>query len=130
MIRSIDAGNAMKKRIVFLDDDVNFLNGIKRVLMGRYDWDIVTFSDVDSMFRQLENNGADVVISDYRMPGTNGLAILGRIKDEYPSVRRILLSGQATNEVYNEASIIAERYLEKPCEADMIIQVIRELTGE
>ncbi len=120
----------MKKRIVFLDDDVNFLNGIKRVLMGRCEWDIMTFSEVDGMFRQLENGGADVVISDYRMPGTNGLSILGRIKDEYPSVRRILLSGQATNEVYNEASVIAERYLEKPCEADVIIQVIRELAGE
>jgi len=119
----------MKKKVVFLDDDTNFLNGIKRVLKGTNDWDVATFSDPDMLFRELSAGGVNVIVSDYRMPGTNGLVILERVKNEYPSVRRILLSGQATNEVYNEASVIAERYLEKPCDADMILKVINELTG-
>ena len=129
MMRSSETERVMKMKVVFLDDDINFLNGIKRVLKRTPDWDVATFTDVELLFGELAGGGVNVVISDYRMPGINGLAVLERVRSEYPSVHRVLLSGQATNEVYNEASIIAERYLEKPCDADMILNVINELAG-
>jgi DNA-binding NtrC family response regulator len=120
----------MKKTIVFLDDDLNFLNGIKRVLRGMGEWDIITCVEADKVFQELARGNVDVVVSDYRMPEIDGLTVLGRIKTEYPSVHRVLLSGQVSDAVYNESLAVAERYLEKPCDAEMIYKVINELMGE
>jgi len=119
----------MKKRIVFLDDDIKFLNGIKRVFRDMGEWDIITCLKAEKVFQELAEGHVDVVVSDYRMPEVDGLTVLGRIKTEYPSVHRVLLSGQVSDAVYNESLAVAERYLEKPCDAEMIYNVINELMG-
>jgi DNA-binding NtrC family response regulator len=69
----------------------------------------------------------DVVILDVKMPGMDGLETLARIKEEYPLIEVIMLTGHATVESAIEGMKRgAFDYLMKPCEVDLLMEKLRE----
>lgn len=70
-----------KERILFVDDDRNFLDGVRRSLQGqRHIWEMVFVDGVDKAMEELGRGGVDVVLSDVMMPGKDGFALLRAIR--------------------------------------------------
>ena len=71
----------------------------------------------------------DVVVSDQRMPYMNGTKLLSQVKQAYPNVGRIMLSGQSDYddlcEAINEASIY--RFLHKPWDEEQLVSAVKEV---
>jgi DNA-binding NtrC family response regulator len=69
-----------------------------------------------------------VVISDHLMPGGNGMSFLVRAREEFPKMKRILVTGYMKPEMLirsvNEAALY--RYLLKPVTLGELIKVVRE----
>jgi HD-like signal output (HDOD) protein len=59
----------------------------------------------------------DVIVSDMRMPGIDGVAVLQFAKDRHPHAVRIVLSGHAEREAVVKALRVAHQFLSKPCTA-------------
>ncbi len=110
-----------KKRILFVDDEVNLLNGLKRVLRPMHrEWDMVF---VDSAWKALDlfdKQSFHVVVSDIRMPGMNGLQLLTKVMKLYPKTVRVALSGEADGDVLMEAAKLSHQYIGKPCDIDAL----------
>lgn len=82
-------------RILCVDDERNVLRALERIFMD-FDYEILTASSGQEGLELL--NAApevQVVISDYRMPGMNGVEFLSEVFKAYPQTIRIVLSGYA-----------------------------------
>lgn len=111
----------MKRRILFVDDEPNILEGLKRLLRPmRHEWDMSFAPGGHEALAFLAHTPADVVVSDVRMPLMNGIQLLTAVKQRYPQTVRILLSGQSDEAMTLRAIGPAHQYLAKPCEAEVL----------
>ena len=113
-------------RVIFVDDEPQILKGIVRMLDGaEVDWEIDTANSGDEALQLLEEQVADVIVSDMRMPGMDGAQLLSEVSRLYPSTVRIILSGQADKEAAYRSVSAMHQYLSKPCEASRLQEAIR-----
>jgi DNA-binding NtrC family response regulator len=102
--------------ILIVDDERNVLAGLARTLW-RSGYKLLTADSPRAAFELLRQQAVDVVISDYLMPGMNGLEFLKLVRDRHQDTVRIMLTGHADLEVavkaINEGEIY--RFLAKPC---------------
>jgi DNA-binding NtrC family response regulator len=114
-------------RILLLDDEPNILRALKRCLRNP-DWEIETFEDPEQACKAAQTRIYDLFISDYKMPGTNGIEFLHQTKEWQPTAQRILLTGQAdlnsAVKAVNEAEIF--RLLFKPWNDVELIDSIKK----
>ncbi len=113
------------KRIVFVDDEGNVLNGLKRLLRPlRHEWEMSFCQSGDEALRTLADGPFDVIVSDMRMPGMDGAALLAAVMQRYPHVVRIVLSGQSSQESTVRSIGVAHQYLAKPCDSETLKQTV------
>jgi FixJ family two-component response regulator len=115
----------MSERVLFVDDEQNVLDGIRRQLRNRLD--IETANGAAAGLALIESAGPfAVVVSDMRMPEMNGARFLARVNEIAPQTVRMVLSGQAdldsTVAAVNDGHIF--RFLLKPCDTEQLIQSI------
>ncbi len=113
-------------KILFVDDEANLLDGLRRMLRKKKDeWDM-TFAESGKEALELINKERyDIIVSDYKMPEMDGLELLARVKDIAPETKRIILSGQSETEIFNKAKEVAHTYIPKPCDSEELISAIR-----
>lgn len=85
---------ASRPVIALIDDEPEILNALKRLLRHR-DWLTLTCNDARTAHEELRHHHLDLIISDYRMPGMDGVTLLNGFKQSHPDALRIVLSGQA-----------------------------------
>jgi YesN/AraC family two-component response regulator len=112
-------------KILFVDDEVNLLDGLNRMLRKKKDdWDMTFIKSGKEALALMESNRYDIIVTDYKMPEMDGLKLLSQIKDSFAGTKRIILSGQSELEIVNKSREIAHAYLSKPCGPDELISVI------
>jgi serine phosphatase RsbU (regulator of sigma subunit) len=115
----------MQDKVLFVDDDPRVLSGLRRQL-GRK----VPLETADSSHAGLEAirtlGPCSVVVSDYRMPGMDGVEFLARVRQTAPETVRILLTGSAdlhaAIQAVNQGNIF--RFLTKPCAPEELMQAL------
>lgn len=111
----------MKKRILFVDDERNVLEGLRRMLRGmRQEWEMAFVESGLEALEILYHTPFDVVVTDMRMPGMDGCQLLTRVQDLYPNLVRIILSGYSDQDMVLKSVRVAHQYLAKPCEPETI----------
>ncbi len=105
----------VSKKIMIVDDDLDFQNAIKRNFRKHFDM-LFASSAMDAMNILREEGPVAVIISDFKMPEVDGVQLLEMVKDEYPDTVRILFTGFVDVEVamnaVNKGNIF--RLLSKP----------------
>ena len=115
----------MKQTILFVDDDVNILNGLQRMLHGQRDRWTLTFADSGQKALELiKTHEFDVVVSDMRMPDLDGAALLSEVECRCPSTLRVILSGYSEETSIFRTVGPAHQYLAKPCDPQIIIALM------
>ncbi len=110
-----------KKRILFVDDEPNVLQGLRRMLRPlRKEWDMSFVGSGEEALEAMAQQPCDVIVSDIRMPGMSGVELLEKVRDEYPDTARIALSGQADKETIFSSVGPVHQFLSKPCDAEML----------
>lgn len=108
-------------RVLFVDDEINVLNGLRRAMHSmRGEWDMRFASGAEEALSLLAAAPADVVVSDMRMPGFDGAALLAQIKRRHPDTIRFILSGHAEPAAVLKAATTAHQYLAKPCDVTVL----------
>ncbi len=86
-----------KKPVVLLvDDEPRVLSALRRGLR-REGLAIVTADRARGALERLACDTIDLVISDYKMPGMNGIELLQTVRSKWPGTARILLSGWSSD---------------------------------
>jgi len=117
----------MRPQILCVDDEPLVLTGLKRSI-GR-DYEVATATSGVEGLSVLRSGGPfAVVVSDMRMPEMTGAQFLTQVRDEFPDVVRVLLTGQADLEdaisAVNDGQIY--RFLSKPCSPDVIRATLQD----
>lgn len=118
------------KRILFVDDNAHLLDGLRsRLRRQRHRWEMVFALGGDVALAEIRRRPFDVVVCDMRMPGIDGGALLRHIREERPETVRIVLSGHTELEAAFRALPVAHQYLSKPCDAEVLENVIERSCG-
>ena len=113
------------KRILFVDDETEILEGLRNLLRRyRKEWDMVFVDGAEPALAEIAKAPFDIVISDMRMPGMDGADLLGEVRSITPRTIRIILSGFADTEASMRALSVAHQFISKPCTAEAVQQVI------
>jgi putative nucleotidyltransferase with HDIG domain len=116
----------MKRAILFVDDEVNIIQGLKRSLRGiSQEYDLYFSNGGQEALEILAQNPIDVVVTDMRMPGMDGGELLEIVSEKYPHVIRFILSGQTDHEMALRSSRVAHQFISKPCETIRLIEIIK-----
>jgi EAL domain-containing protein (putative c-di-GMP-specific phosphodiesterase class I)/CheY-like chemotaxis protein/GGDEF domain-containing protein len=78
--------------LLLVDDEPNVISSLRRLLRST-DMQLLAATDVHEAFNLLATHPVGVVVCDQRMPEMTGTEFLRRVKDLYPAVVRIVLSG-------------------------------------
>lgn len=116
----------MKRSILFVDDDILLIDGLRRSLrpMAR-EWDLHFADSGQRALEILSQNAVDLLVTDIRMPGMDGVQLLEIVSERFPQVLRFVLSGQTDQEMTIKTTRVAHQFIAKPCDYPMLIQIIR-----
>src|SRR5579864_5814910 len=113
------------KRILFVDDDPQVFEGLQKMLAPeREQWEASFAPDADTALLLLAAAPYDVVVSDLRMPKVDGPTLLKTVRERWPGVVRIILSGKTEMEESLRAVPVAQQCLLKPCDPQMLRKAI------
>jgi DNA-binding NtrC family response regulator len=112
----------MTQRILAVDDEPNMLRLLERIITERTPYEITTTSNSLEVPQLLERGTFDLVITDLRMPGADGLDILRTIQEQQRQEVVILITAFGTLESATEAlSRGVFDYITKPFKKDQIL---------
>lgn len=125
----------MTPRVLLVDDEASLLDGLRRILRGRFEVD-TALSGPEGLAAQeaalAEGRPYEVIVSDMRMPEMNGAAFLAGVRQRDPDTVRLILSGQAdlasTVDAVNDAGLF--RFLTKPCESADLIRALDDAVAQ
>jgi two-component system NtrC family sensor kinase len=110
------AGVRPESTVLVVDDDEHVRRTLGRILRSRFRGKVLLATDANEALALLAHEQIHAVISDYRMPGMSGVEFLRVVKERWPIVQRVLLTGQADSSAIEEAVNQAEifRFIWKP----------------
>jgi HD-like signal output (HDOD) protein len=118
------------KRILFVDDEPEILDGLRSMLEPqKLQWEMEFAGGAEKALAELEKVPFDVIVPDVSMPGISGAALLKTVCDKYPAVVRIVLSNQAELEEALRTVSVAHQFLVKPCDLHMLRVAIERATS-
>jgi two-component system NtrC family sensor kinase len=117
--------------LLIVDDDEHVRRALRRVLR-RSPYHVHDAADALAALEVLEQEPVQVVVSDYRMPGMDGVAFLRMVKDRFPRVQRVLLTGQADSSAIEEAVNQSEifRFIWKPWDDSHLLMTIQSAVDQ
>ncbi len=116
---------ARRPRLLVVDDKPNFLALFRRV--GEPELEVLVEGDAMAALGLLGREPVDVIISDVRLPGMNGIELLHHVRHRYPHIDVILMT--AFVDVADAVRAIkagAFHYLTKPFDPDVALALVRE----
>lgn len=114
--------------VLVVDDEVRSLEALQRVLADEFQ--VICARDTAEAELVLKGELVEVILCDQRMPGESGVEFLKRVREAWPNVIRIIISGYTDSEDViagvNEAGIY--QYITKPWHPDTLVATVREAT--
>lgn len=115
----------MTRTVLFVDDEPQILEGLQhRLHRQRKRWKMLFAQSGNAALEMLAQEPVDVIVTDMRMPQMDGASLLREVKDRYPRVVRIVLSGHAELETALRSVPVAHQFLNKPCEPGVLESVV------
>jgi HD-like signal output (HDOD) protein len=115
-------------RVLFVDDELRILDGLRRSLRGkRGEWDMTFATSGAEALDLMAQTPYDVVVSDMRMPFMDGAELLTQVSERHPEVARVVLSGHTEQEAAIRVAVAGHRFLTKPSDPASVIAVVEDL---
>lgn len=121
-------GDKMPK-ILIVDDEAMITTTLSMLIEMMLNYEVFTFNDPKKVFESnfLKENVIDLVISDFMMPGMDGLELLKNLKETQPQIIPILLTGYSDKEsaIKSINSLGLYYYLEKPWDNNDLVRIVQ-----
>lgn len=104
----------MSKKILIVDDNPN-MSSLLMEMLEIYDYDSVRASSGEEALNELEKSNFSLVITDVKMPKMTGMELLEKVKEKYPKMPVVLISGYSmltSNQM--DISVSPDGFLAKP----------------
>jgi HD-like signal output (HDOD) protein len=117
-----------KKKVLFVDDEINILRALRRELF-QSDFEVLTATSGPEGLEILKKEKVNVVVSDVKMPDMDGIQFLKIVKERYPHINRVILSGFVEQSLVVSSIIqgIATTYFAKPWDIEVLKRNIEHI---
>jgi DNA-binding NarL/FixJ family response regulator len=114
---------------LLVDDEALVRETLAPYLGERLHVEMRTASSGEEALEQLRNDTFDVVLADHAMPGMTGLALLCRLREEYPTVARVMVTGQRNSGLRDAAVELGavHAFVPKPYSLRRMVKLLRAL---
>jgi CheY-like chemotaxis protein len=112
--------------LLIVDDDPDFLGTLAEAVEQTGTCRVITATSAAEALRRLREHEPVAVLTDHYMPKRTGTGLLADLKERFPRVRRLLMSGRATKTVLASAINRAEvqHYLPKQMRPKLLIDAV------
>lgn len=118
----------MKKRILFVDDDPLLLTVYSAMLDGDTDrWQCLTATNGQEALKTLGQSRFDVVVSDMRMPGMDGIELMTEVSRRHAHTSRIIISGLDDQEEIARGLESTHQFLTKPIRLGELVGTLERI---
>jgi len=117
--------NSNNSTVWIVDDDKSIRWVLEKALTGEQ-LQVISFDNAENVLSRLVSSPPDVIISDIRMPGTDGITLLGNIKQTAPEIPVIIMT--AYSDLSRAVSAFqsgAFEYLPKPFDVDEVVSLVK-----
>ncbi len=118
-----------QRHILLVEDTLDVAQALSHALRlprgGNYQVEICETGEC--ALKQLQNQYFDLLISDFRLPGIDGLELLKHARQLTPKTRRILITAIGSSQVEEEARQIADAYFAKPFSLREMIYTVQQI---
>ncbi len=114
-----------KQRVLIVDDEADMAKVLQKVIKKKCDCDTKLAYSGDEAYNLLKSWHPDVILTDVKMPGLDGLSLLKLTKKTDPNISVIIMTGYATIEMAVEAvKQGAYEFFQKPFDNDQLARAI------
>ncbi|HEY6898716.1 MAG TPA: response regulator, partial [Rhodocyclaceae bacterium] len=115
----------MDRTLLLVDDEVSLIHALKRELHGE-GYRLLTAASGEEALGIMAAGEVQVILSDYRMPGMNGVELLTQTRQLYPETVRMVLSGFSDLEAIVDAINLGHiyKFINKPWEREQLCAVV------
>ena len=114
------------RTVLVVDDDPDMIGSLL-MLLGAYEYRAVPADNAAKALDILRDRDIDIVLTDIRMPGMDGIELAGRIHDHYPEIPVLILTAYAELEVTVSAiKRGAFDFIMKPLDPEYLMHSIRK----
>jgi len=115
-----------KFKVLLVDDEEDFVNSLSERLEMR-DLESNVALNGKQALDSMKADEPGVMVLDLKMPGMDGMEVLRKVREAYPNVQVIILTGHGTDKDEEEAKRLgAYAYLQKPVEMDRLVDTLRK----
>ncbi|OGS27499.1 MAG: hypothetical protein A2297_09855 [Elusimicrobia bacterium RIFOXYB2_FULL_48_7] len=117
---------SVTKKILVIDDEQGIRDMLSFALQGE-GYSVITAADGIEGIMKYTGEKIDAVISDIKMPGLDGLAVLEEIKKVEPGAKVIIATGYGSIETESRILEKGARYINKPFEINVLLETLTKL---
>lgn len=123
----------VQTKVLVVDDEVDILESVKNVIEAQMpDVLVIPAASAQEAWAVLSRHKVDAVVSDFKMPGKNGLELLSEVRDSMAGVPRIMITAYPAiglaERAINEAHV--EGFFVKPFDGTRLVQALRAALAE
>ena len=116
-------------KILVVDDESIVLESCRRVLEDRFE--VIGAGSAEAALEALRRETIGMILLDIKMPGKDGMSLLKEVKEKWPNIPVIVMSGYATTETVEQVSRTeAATFIAKPFTPDELVKVVAEVIGK
>jgi DNA-binding NtrC family response regulator len=119
-------------KILIIEDEINLARTLAQALRlgsdGEYQVD--TAPSAEKAYPLLNATEYDLVISDLKLPGDDGLTLITKVKEASPRTHTILMTGYGSKEVEGQADRLSEGYLTKPFDLLDLLHMVQKILSQ
>jgi len=117
-----------RKEVLVVDDDPDVLRSFMRLLQDYAEVKVALGAEAAKQV--LGSKHFDAVVCDFNMVNPNGTWLLRHVRDQYPHIERILLSGSSYSDLSSFLDPgLVDRFIEKPVEVEDLIEAVSGEAG-
>jgi two-component system, NtrC family, response regulator HydG len=117
-------GHTPRARVLVADDEPSSRSGLQ-ALLRQEGFEVILAEDGYKALAKLEETAPDVLLTDLKMPGLDGIELLRRARELYPDLIVVLMTAFAGVETAVQAMRDgAEDYLTKPVQVDELVLIV------
>ena len=120
----------MKAEKILVVDDDDTIRIVLSEMLSSIGFDVITANSGENGLSIFFKNNIDFVLSDFQMPGMNGLAFAGRIKESSPLTPVVLMTGAGKGVVFSENHTAVDEVIDKPFTFTALVDTIRNWLGK
>ena len=118
----------MAERILVIDDELDMLMLLRMIIENNTDYEVETTNNPSEALKMVMENDYDLVISDLKMPGMDGLELFDEVKGMKPDLPLIIITAYGSLETADEAMKMGVAdFITKPFRKDSILFTINRV---